>query len=534
LIETPRPQPFGRSASVHARVLAELLDLLDVRAGAVWGQSPGATPLAASSPHVALTLIATVGDWQDAPAPPALAHRAELDAWCRANGAVGTDIDAAGWTYAGWRPRYVAVASPADSGTRPVRDSARVARWVRHAARVASLEMALEEERSVLTAVLENGGDAIVAVDANCRVVWGNAAVTSLLGRLDPPAGTLTCGEFLGCGTNCHAGVDGEGQPGAGSEGRHRSTRPGAGCLLHQVLNGSPSVVVVDETEVGPAGARVPASAAYVRIGGGDIAAVAIFRDLRAGQALDMLKSSFVAAVSHELRTPLAIISGYAQSLLSLDLDEAARRNYVERIDGTTNRMRSLVDQLLDVTALESDSLAVDPRRVSIGPLLKSMIDEVAEIPGSLGVTLSVPPDLPPVYADPARLGQVVANLLQNANKYGTPGTMVSIRVHRTEDRAVVSVENDGPEISPEAGEALFDRFVRGPHARSSSIPGIGLGLYLSRRLVEALGGEIGFERRPGGACLVFTLPLAGDDWAERGRRSGFSASGKTAGGGGR
>ncbi len=110
-------------------------------------------------------------------------------------------------------------------------------------------------------------------------------------------------------------------------------------------------------------------SATYVRTPDSAVAALAVFRDLRAGHAIDALKSSFVAAVSHELRTPLAIISGYSQSLLDLDLDESERRDFIERIDGTANRMRGLVDQLLDVTALESDRLAVDPRRISLGPL---------------------------------------------------------------------------------------------------------------------------------------------------------------------
>jgi signal transduction histidine kinase len=228
------------------------------------------------------------------------------------------------------------------------------------------------------------------------------------------------------------------------------------------------------------------------------------------------LKSSFVAAVSHELRTPLALISGYAQSLLELDLDEIPRRRFVERIDGTANRMRELVDQLLDVATLESDRLAVDPRQIPLRSLLKSIIDDVAEMPGSLAVRLSVPPDLPPVYADPTRIGQVVANLLDNARKYGTPGSMVSIRARRADDLAVVTVDNDGPEIAPEERESIFERFYRGRDARSSGTPGIGLGLHLSRRLVEAHGGQLRLEERTGGTCISLTLPLALEGWTRR------------------
>jgi two-component system phosphate regulon sensor histidine kinase PhoR len=240
-----------------------------------------------------------------------------------------------------------------------------------------------------------------------------------------------------------------------------------------------------------------------------------VFRDLRAGHAIDELKSSFVASISHELRTPLALISGYSQSLLELDLDDVARRRFIERIDGTANRMRGLVDQLLDVATLESDRLAVDPRRIPLQPLLKSIIDDVAEVPDSLAVSLSVPPDLPPVYADPARFGQVVANLLDNARKYGTPGSMVTVRVTRADNQAVVTVDNDGPEIASEEREAVFERFYRGRDARSSGTPGAGLGLYLSRRLVEAHGGRTRLEERRGGTCVSLTLPLALEGWTQ-------------------
>jgi len=128
-----------------------------------------------------------------------------------------------------------------------------------------------------------------------------------------------------------------------------------------------------------------------------------------------------------------------------------------------------------------------------------------------------VPPDLPPVYADPIRIGQVVANLLDNARKYGTPGSMVTIRVRRAGDRALVTVDNDGPEIAPEERESVFGRFYRGRDARSSGTPGIGLGLHLSRLLVEAHGGQIRLEERPGGTRVSLTLPLALEGWTRPG-----------------
>ncbi len=355
----------------------------------------------------------------------------------------------------------------------------------------------------MLAAVLENIGDAIVAVDRDCRVVRHNRAAVALLGRADAEPGRLSCDEYLGCGPD---------------------------CPFDQVMSGATPVIVRDETAIGPPGARIPVSAAYIRLPGREGGAIAVFRDLRAGHAIDELKSSFVAAVSHELRTPLALISGYSQSLLELDLDEEARRQFIERIDGTANRMRGLVDQLLDVATLESDRLAMKPRRIPLYGLLESIIEAAAEVPGSLAVSLSVPPDLPPVHADPMRIGQVVANLLDNARKYGTPGSMVTIRARRENDYAVVTVDNDGPVIAPDERESVFERFYRGRDARSSGIPGIGLGLHLCRRLVEGHGGQIRLEERPGGTCVSLTLPLALEAWSrEAGRRAG--ASGRSAAG---
>ncbi len=378
--------------------------------------------------------------------------------------------------------------------------------------------LAVDTEKSILAAVLENTSDAIVAVDRDCRIVRHNPAAVSLLGRADGSSPGLNCSEYLGCVGD---GTPGEGGRGDASRADGSAADGGpaaeAGCPFWQVISGS-AAIIRRETTIGPPDNRIPVSATYARTGGAELGAVGVFRDLRGARAIDELKSSFVAAVSHELRTPLALISGYSQSLLELDIDEVSKRRFIERIDGTANRMRGLVDQLLDVATLESDRLAVDPRRIQLRTLLKSIIDEVAEMPGSLAVSLSVPPDLPPVMVDPVRIGQVIANLLDNARKYGTPGSMVMVRVRRVEDQALVTVDNEGPEIDPEERDSIFERFYRGRAARASTTPGVGLGLHLSQRLVEAHGGRIRLEERTGGTCISLTLPLATDGSA--GRRS--------------
>ncbi len=492
------------SPAAAASAVARLRELRNAAAAALW---------AAASPGGALKLVADSTVSQDGNGPEAPARFEDVEeaqAWCGRAGWAGLVVNAPEGSAVIEGPGFVAVA-PSGSGQAspsPARDLAPDLALVLH---LAALESALEQEGSMLALVLENTSDAIVAVDNDLRIVRHNPAAVALLGRADKGSGRLSCSEYLGCGA-CHP-MDSGGTAAAG----HPSRGGASDCPFVQVLSGANPIAVRDDTAIGPQEARIPVSATYVRTRGREFGAVGVFRDLRAGHAIDELKSSFVAAVSHELRTPLALISGYSQSLLELDLDDAARRLFVERIDGTANRMRALIDQLLDVATLESDRLAVDPRRISLRPLLKSIIDEVAEMPGSLAVSLSVPPDLPPVYADPIRIGQVVSNLLDNARKYGSHGSMVAIRARRADDQVVVSVDNDGPEIAADEREAVFERFYRGQDAKSSGTPGIGLGLYLSRRLVEAHGGRITLEERPGGTCVSLTLPLVLAAWTKRG-----------------
>lgn len=527
-----RPRIEGSPVAAEGHALAELRELRDAPAAAIW---------AAATPDAALDLVvisAATDDPVGADVPVRFGDVEAAAAWCSRHGWEGTAVDALEWAAGIERPGFVAVARPGTSDTSAeMADDLR--RDLARAVRLVSLESALEQERSMFAAVVENTSDAIVAVDRDCRIVRHNPAAVALLGRAGGEPGSLSCGEYLGCFGRLapDVGVGGDGAVGSGRAPANapadedpaaaseeagaaaplqRSISCGPACPLSRVLSGATAIVIRDETTIGPPDARIPVSATYVRTPGREVGAVAVFRDLRAGHAIDELKSSFVAAVSHELRTPLALISGYAQSLLELDLDEIPRRRFVERIDGTANRMRELVDQLLDVATLESDRLAVDPRQIPLRSLLKSIIDDVAEMPGSLAVRLSVPPDLPPVYADPVRIGQVVANLLDNARKYGTPGSMVTIRARRADDQAVVTVDNDGPEIAPEERESVFERFYRGRDARSSGTPGIGLGLHLSRRLAEAHGGQLRLEERPGGTCISLTLPLALEGWTRR------------------
>jgi signal transduction histidine kinase len=239
-------------------------------------------------------------------------------------------------------------------------------------------------------------------------------------------------------------------------------------------------------------------------------AGVAVLRDLRADRALDELKSSFVATISHELRTPLALISGHAQSLLHLDLDAEARRRHLVQIGDAVERLTTLVDEVMDISHLESDGLALHRRPVDLAGVLRSFAAEQAELPGAPPVTLDLAPGLPPVDADPARLRQVLANLAANTAKYAGRGARVTIRARRPDPAmAVVTFADNGQGIPPDEQENAFKRFFRGRTVRESRIPGSGLGLYICRRLVEAHGGWIRLDATTRGTSISFSLPVA-------------------------
>jgi signal transduction histidine kinase len=180
-----------------------------------------------------------------------------------------------------------------------------------------------------------------VAVDADLRVVQLNAAASRLL-RVDAAAATgARCRDVLGCQL-----------PAEAPSGPER-LRCGEACPFAEVLTTGLAIVAREQTVRARDPEPILVAASYAPTAGGPVGAVAVIRDLRPSLALDQMKSSFVAAVSHELRTPLALISGYAQSLLHLDLDPGTARRHLEQIEDAVGRLTELVDRSLDTSHLE-------------------------------------------------------------------------------------------------------------------------------------------------------------------------------------
>ncbi|UYG02030.1 sensor histidine kinase [Halomonas sp. LR3S48] len=236
---------------------------------------------------------------------------------------------------------------------------------------------------------------------------------------------------------------------------------------------------------------------------------------------LDRLKDEFVAMVSHELRTPLTSIRAFAEILRdSKDLPEEKRVHFLEVVVLESQRLSRLIEEILDLARLESGRLTLNPQRLDLVALVHHSVDAVHRLQEDRGVALEVELELDeaPVIGDSDRLEQVIINLLDNAGKFAdddNPRVRLHLARHKQSFR--LSVEDNGPGITPDERERVFEKFhqVKRYGAASGKARGrprgSGLGLPISRGIVAHLGGRLWVDDAPTlqGACLVMELPSA-------------------------
>lgn len=224
----------------------------------------------------------------------------------------------------------------------------------------------------------------------------------------------------------------------------------------------------------------------------------------------EQLRTILLDAVSHHFRTPLAGIIGSVTSVLSLPEphDRAARRDLLLIIKEQANRLHRYVENFLSVARLESGAIEMKLQEVVVEPLLYDVWELFGEAGGARRF-LHVKVDDDSVRADPDLLSQVFGNVLENAIKFSAEGSVVDIRSRRVGDKLVFDVTDQGCGVPPAAEARIFERFVRG---RGAVAPGLGLGLYITRSLVEMQGGEVEAHNRDDGAqglVVSIALPLA-------------------------
>jgi len=237
---------------------------------------------------------------------------------------------------------------------------------------------------------------------------------------------------------------------------------------------------------------------------------ILVFHDLTRLKQLERTREEFVANVSHELRTPLSLIKGYVETLLdgARNNPEVAER-FLRIIERNAQRLDLLIQDLLTISALESGRVKLNLQLVALRPLVEKVLTDLKKPSGVKGVNLiNELPDFM-VNGDASRLEQVLANLVDNAIKYGRAQGTVTVGGRKTgEDNIEIFVQDDGPGIPPESLDRIFERFYRVDKARSREQGGTGLGLSIVKHIIQSHGGTVWVKSEPGkGATFFFTLP---------------------------
>ncbi|MGC8825795.1 MAG: sensor histidine kinase [Anaerolineae bacterium] len=227
-------------------------------------------------------------------------------------------------------------------------------------------------------------------------------------------------------------------------------------------------------------------------------------------RALAEAQATFVSMVSHELRTPLTCIKSSVEMLQALEEVGAPaeeRGMLLQTIADHTARLEGLVNDLLNVTKLEAGQMSLTLQPTDLAELLRrialayrSMLAQKEQV-----LYLELDEELPRVWVDRKGIEQIVGNILSNAHKFSPAGTSITLRLYRRSDQACISVQDQGPGIPEDEQERIFDKFYVGRQQRA----GVGLGLYIARRLAELHGGRIIVESKPGaGSTFTLCLPI--------------------------
>jgi PAS domain S-box-containing protein len=243
--------------------------------------------------------------------------------------------------------------------------------------------------------------------------------------------------------------------------------------------------------------------------------AVIVVRDVSRQRELERLRSDFVARVSHELRTPLTPIRGFASVLLRRgeQLDDDQRDEALTRIVERADHLHGLVEDLLLVTRLEHDDIVelVHVVPTDLGPLAQACVDELMVRRPGRTITMTASADVPAALADPDRVRQILAALLDNADRYTPEDTPIEVEVDACTDDVRIRVVDHGAGVPAAHREAIFERFHRVEDPLTMQTSGVGVGLFISRRLAQAMHGHLDLEPSAmgGGATFALRLPIA-------------------------
>lgn len=235
---------------------------------------------------------------------------------------------------------------------------------------------------------------------------------------------------------------------------------------------------------------------------------IASVRDITRFREAEELKSTFISVISHELKTPVALIKGYVSTLRREDAvwDREIVQDSLAVIEEEADRLTELIENLLDATRLQAGVLAINSADVDIAALARRIAERFKTQTSRHTIEVNIPENFPIVLGDEDRLAQVLSNLISNAIKYSPNGGKIRISGKALPEQVVICVSDQGAGIAATDIPFVFERFYRSEDA-SRSTKGAGLGLYLARAVVEAHGGRIWVDSKPGeGARICFSL----------------------------
>ena len=363
---------------------------------------------------------------------------------------------------AGERNRHPALSAPGEVGD--LADAVH-----RLAEQLEARISALAAEQSILSALVETLNEGVIAISPSREVVRINDTGRRLLSIARPiPFGI----DFL----------------------PREATLRSAISLALSGTETEPEEIVIGDTTL--------SLTARPLVNGG--AVVALF-DLTPIRKLEAVRRDFVANVSHELRTPLTIIGGFAETLQDHDVPPQMRAEFARTIFTNTQRMQRIVDELLDLSRIETGHWKPRPEAIRVADLAADVFGRVAVSAKAKGITLDTAVDAgaQTIYADRTALEQILLNLVENAIRHTGEGGRITIRTLREGDGVSLSVGDTGSGIAPEHLPRIFERFYRADSGRSREAGGTGLGLAIVRHLVQAHGGSVRAESVMGAGTTI-------------------------------
>jgi signal transduction histidine kinase len=267
---------------------------------------------------------------------------------------------------------------------------------------------------------------------------------------------------------------------------------------------------VIERHRGRPTPALISAAPVYAE-SGANLGAVVIFQDITALKELQHLRQDFLAMVAHDLRTPLQSVLLQLEALLRRSQGEATQvpMTTLQAMQRNGQQLERLVRDLLDASRIDAHGVTLELGTVRLPDLASTIVSQVEGTLGTHRISIEVSGSPPPVSADPRRVQQILTNLLENASKYSAEGTPIQIVIARSGGGVTLAVQDEGPGISPEDLPRLFDRYFQTQRAQASR-RGLGLGLFITKGLVEAHGGSIQAESTPNvGSTFRIWLPAA-------------------------